>query len=325
MRRITDLLSINLLLTLLVGMALVGCDRGTEPVPTPASTSLTLTAASPNTDSRSQTGKSPTIVQAADPPSAAATPHLNRAPASPIADTLSEADPSPTVVPASEPAPTANPVPLEKMPAGSEGESGAQTGYVLTAPPATDQAPGPESEFPGRGTGGITESSEMRHVSGQEGSAQGQPYTWQDGDRTLTVLLQADLTVQDDGEIAPREEPEGTGVARSNEGKSVEKKDSGGGGSDDQPVFRSESGALMTLPGGVLLALDPEWAQAETDAFFASNGISLDRVSELEFVTNGFFVETEPGFPSLNLANSLAKRDGVVLSSPNWWTEISPE
>ena len=323
MRRITDLLSINLLLTLLVGMALVGCDRGTEPVPTPTPASLAETG--PSTDSQSEPGDSPTIIRAADPPPAAATPRLSRAPASPIADTLSEADPSPTVVPASEPAPTANPVPLEKLPAGAQGKSSAQTGYVLTAPPATDQALGPESEFPGRGTGGITESSEMRHVSGQEGSAQGQPYTWQDGDRTLTVLLQADLTVQDDGEIAPREEPEGTGVARSNEGKSVEKKDSGGGGSDDQPVFRSESRELMTLPGGVLLALNPEWTESETDAFFAGNGIKLDRVSDLGFVTNGFFVETEPGFPSLSLANSLAGQDGVVLSSPNWWTEISPQ
>ena len=310
---------------MLLGLALVGCDLGTEPVPTPTSMSLTLTTASPSTDSRSETGNSLTIVQAADPPSAAATPRLNGAPASSIADTPSESDPSPTVAPASEPAPTSNPVSLEKLPAGAQGKSGAQTGYVLTAPAATDQALGSESEFPGRGTGGITESSEMRDVSDQEGSAQGQPYTWQDGDRTLTVLLQADLTVQDDGEIGPREEPEGTGVARSNEGKAVEKKDSSGVGSDDQPVFRSESGALMTLLGGILLALDPGWSQTQTDVFFANNGIKLNRVYELEFLTNGFFVGTEPGFASLNLANALAGQEGVVLSSPNWKTEVSTD
>ena len=77
----------------------------------------------------------------------------------------------------------------------------------------------------------------------------------------------------------------------------------------------------MTLPGGVLLALDPEWTDTETDAFFTSNKISMDRVSELEWLTNGFFIETEPGFPSLELANELAGQDGVELSSPNWWTE----
>ena len=68
--------------------------------------------------------------------------------------------------------------------------------------------------------------------------------------------------------------------------------------SDELPVFRSESGALMTLPGGVLLILDPEWSRSQTDAFFSGNAIKLDRVSELGFVPNGFFVETEPGFPS---------------------------
>ena len=40
------------------------------------------------------------------------------------------------------------------------------------------------------------------------------------------------------------------------------------------------------------------------------------------FLENGFLVETEPGFPSLELANALASQDGVVMSSPNWWTEI---
>ena len=158
---------------------------------------------------------------------------------------------------------------------------------------------------------------------------EGQPYTWQDGDRTLTALLQSDLTVGEDGEVTPAEisplgESETTVVTRSNTGD-VNRKIAGSVDSGAQPVFRSESGELMTLPGGLLLALNPEWTQVETDAFFAGNGIELDRVSDLGFVTNGFFVETEPGFPSLNLANALAEQEGVVLSSPNWWTDISPE
>ncbi|WP_420626626.1 hypothetical protein [Candidatus Poriferisodalis sp.] len=45
-------------------------------------------------------------------------------------------------------------------------------------------------------------------------------------------------------------------------------------------------------------------------------------MTQLDYIDNGYFVETEPGFPSLNLANSLATQDGVVLSSPNWWTEL---
>ena len=77
----------------------------------------------------------------------------------------------------------------------------------------------------------------------------------------------------------------------------------------------------MTLPGGVLLALDPEWDGDKVKDFFSQNDISSDRTSELEFIENGFLIDTEPGFPSLELANELAAMDGVVLSSPNWWRE----
>ena len=86
-------------------------------------------------------------------------------------------------------------------------------------------------------------------------------------------------------------------------------------------MFVSESGTLMTLPGGVVVALDPDWAVGVTDAFFARNSISLDRVSELDYLANGFFVETDPGFASLELANALAGQLGVEFSIPNWWRE----
>ena len=94
-------------------------------------------------------------------------------------------------------------------------------------------------------------------------------------------------------------------------------------GIEAEPVFRSESGGgLMTLPGGIMLALAPEWDQAAVDKFFAGNDIPADQVTPLEFLDNGFFVETEPGFQSLELANSLASQEGVVVSSPNWWREV---
>ena len=78
----------------------------------------------------------------------------------------------------------------------------------------------------------------------------------------------------------------------------------------------------MTLPGGVILALEPEWDQATVESFLSRNGLSLEQTSELDFLDNGFFVETEPGFPSLELANALAGQDGVILSSPNWAREV---
>ena len=146
---------------------------------------------------------------------------------------------------------------------------------------------------------------------------QGQSYTWEDGDRTLTVLLQEDLTVQKTSEVSTSDVVLVKGAVES----IVERQPQHG--TDDGPVFKSESGGgLMTLPGGVLLALDPEWSQEEVESFFENHGITSDQVSELDFIENGFLVETASGFPSLDLANELATQDGVLISSPNWSREV---
>ncbi len=152
--------------------------------------------------------------------------------------------------------------------------------------------------------------------SARESSVQQQPYTWRDGDRTMTVLLQPDLTATQDGEIGLRADTPGNTTRSDAGGKSA---------SPVMPVFRSQSGVLMTLPGGVLLALDKSWDTDEIDAFFERNGIGADRVSGLGNIVNGFFVETSPGFPSLDLANSLAVQDGVRTSMPNWRQDLAAQ
>ena len=147
-------------------------------------------------------------------------------------------------------------------------------------------------------------------------SNQGEVYSWEDGDRTLGVVLQPDLTVQENSSI----DPDDIVVAKGVKDSIVQTQDQHD--QDSLPVFRAKSGGgLMTLPGGVLLALDPEWDETAVEAFFARNNISTNLVSELDFIENGFFVETEPGFPSLELANALAAQDGVLISSPNWQAE----
>ena len=148
-------------------------------------------------------------------------------------------------------------------------------------------------------------------------SAQGEAYSWHDGDRTLQARLQLDLVATGDGEIRRRDDvAAGTGngrtTARSADG------DSAAGAAGVHPVFLSDSGTLMTLPGGVILILDEGWNTDRAAAFLARNGISPDRVSGLDYLANGFFVETEPGFASLDLANALAAQPGVELSQPNW-------
>ena len=165
-----------------------------------------------------------------------------------------------------------------------------------------------------------TASSEGRQTRSQPSESIPQTateYTWQDGDRTLRVTLQPDLVLQDDASSADKGGP----TVETGKGVIVRKSDTSD--KSGQPVFRSPSGALMTLPGGVLLVLEDAWTEAEVNSFFARNGIKRDRVSELSYATNGFFVETDPGLPSLELANKLAAQKGVIISSPNWWTQVT--
>ena len=206
----------------------------------------------------------------------------------------------------------------------------AQADQFSDAPPASSVvAPGAEAEdtladaVPAASTEIVDAQSEATPTGkqGQGGSGNAEEnteYAWKDGDRTLTVTLQPGLVVDEDDSGTSKSEAR---VAASGGAivKSVEGQDQKSG----QPVFRSQSGALMTLPGGILLVLDADWTATEVNAFLAGNGIKLDQVSELDFVDNGYFVETEPGFPSLNLANKLASQDGVIISSPNWWTEVT--
>ena len=155
--------------------------------------------------------------------------------------------------------------------------------------------------------------------------AQDRPYTWSDGDRTMTVLLQPDLVETERGTIDKRDDAVAEAVRSARSDRSARADTVSAADSSSLPVFRSQSGALMTLPGGVLLALDKDWGSAETDAFFERNGIEPDRISEMAYIANGFFVETEPGFPSLDLANSLATLDGVRTSMPNWRQELEAQ
>jgi hypothetical protein len=160
------------------------------------------------------------------------------------------------------------------------------------------------------------ERSATQARSKEDGYDQGTVYTWEDGDRTLQAVLQSDLVVQENAAITPEDEVVKRGTKDSIVRKQVKH------GSDVQPVFRSGSGGgLMTLPGGVILVLDSGWDQDAVESFFSRNGLLLEAASELDFLDNAFLVETEPGFPSLELANALAGQDGVVISSPNWSRE----
>ena len=160
-------------------------------------------------------------------------------------------------------------------------------------------------------------------------------YTYRDGDRTLKVVLQEDLVLtrtivaaRDSSQVLASvgdavivrlqpEESEGDDPNAASAASRV----AAVRPADAQPVFRSVSGTLMALPGGVVVIFDEAWDTARAMSFFAAEGISRDRISPLP-LDNSYVVETAPGFPSLDLANRLADRPGVDVSSPNWWREV---
>ena len=143
-------------------------------------------------------------------------------------------------------------------------------------------------------------------------SAQGAEYTWQDGAVTRRMRLQLDLVAQ------PTSENRDDDVVAVDQGersivRKQERHEQGAG----EPVFRTESGHLVTFPGGVLIMLDGEWDAAQVQSFFANHGIAMSRAEAQTFGPNAFLVSTESGFAALELANDLAVEEGVVYAVPD--------
>ena len=185
--------------------------------------------------------------------------------------------------------------PGEEQTTQSEPKRGS-TGFVTT-----QQEGDTEVAFDEQETAGDLQWKQSGR-SADDSATEGPSYTWQDGEHTRTITLATELTVD----------------TRTDGRRDIVERKSASGQSDESAVFRSDTGELMTLPGGVLLAFDATWDQVRINQFFADNGIALSRVHSHSFDPNGFFIDTEPGFASLNLANQLAAQEGVELSSPNW-------
>ena len=151
---------------------------------------------------------------------------------------------------------------------------------------------------------------------------EGDAYVWYDGDRRMEVSLASDLVViGDDTDLPSSDGVDDTVTGRIVQRAVLDVQDV----QVAEPVFRSESGELMTLPGGVLVILDSAWSSASVELFFGINGVTLDRVSELGWLPNGFYVDTDPGFASLTLANALLGQPGVESSTPNWLRSAVPK
>ena len=297
------------------------------PTPTPASTlaieptPTPTTAPTVNVESRSAPAAVPTVeVEPKSAPTVAPIVTIETTPKVTTSPTVSvETRSAPAALPTVTVEPTSTPTAVPTVTV--EPTSTPTTVPVLTVNPAATPVlePPKNAEKPEKPQQLSTppNRSALEAESQGKGSGQGTVYTWEDGDTTRRVVLQDELVVQETAANTMDDVIVVEGV-----GDSIVRRQPRHD-QDSLPVFRSESGGgLMTLPGGVLLALDPEWDQARVDSFFSENDISNDRTSVLSFIENGFLLETEPGFPSLNLANELALKDGVIISSPNWWREV---
>ena len=113
----------------------------------------------------------------------------------------------------------------------------------------------------GRFADAYTGPSAPRQGPSVAASAQGAEYTWQDGPTTRRMRLQIDLVAQ------PTSENRADDVVAADQGELsiVRKQERHEQGAGD-PVFRTESGHLVTFPGGVLVMLDGEWDAARSRA-----------------------------------------------------------
>ena len=163
---------------------------------------------------------------------------------------------------APRPAPTAPPEALVPPP---EATPGAKAQDVPTPTPMPMPMPERTTKPEPR-----TETLEETEASSEpESGGQGTVYTWHDGNRIRRVVLQTRPAVQETEAAASTTED---GVITQEDLDSIVRENPQRG-SEVQPVFRSESGGeLMTLQGGVVLALDPEWDRAAVESFFLRNG-----------------------------------------------------
>ena len=146
-----------------------------------------------------------------------------------------------------------------------------------------------------------------RPAAATTGVTPGLVYTYRDGGRVVRVIQQDSLTIQPSG----RNTADDVVLHRGLQNSIVERQPKHD--SETLPVFRSESGGgLMTLPGGVLLALDPSWTGDEVQDFFMANGIATGNVSPLGFIQGGYMILTDRA----SLRSSSPTR---WLSRMEWW------
>jgi hypothetical protein len=169
-------------------------------------------------------------------------------------------------------------------------------------------------------------------------AALSQSYTWYDGDRAQTVWLNPQLlaefnpTPQSAAQV--RAAGLATGVGKdvqggvrlwqvSNSTTAARALATAQPNSRFAPVLHSApnaSAAMKSLPGNVVVILNPAWDGAAVSAWLARNNLQM--LEKIGSGSNVYLIKSAPGLASLDLANAIYKAGEVLSASPNWWTEV---
>ena len=90
------------------------------------------------------------------------------------------------------------------------------------------------------------------------------------------------------------------------------------------PVFHdvpNASGSMRSLPGNVIVYLDPDWGADRIGQWLQQNGYLV--VKRLEMRANAYILKTGTGIEALQLANKLYQSGQVVAAFPDWWLETA--
>lgn len=88
------------------------------------------------------------------------------------------------------------------------------------------------------------------------------------------------------------------------------------------PVFHdapTRSGSMRSLPGNIIVYLNPDWDKVEIRRWLELGGHEV--VKKLDVRANVFVIKTEAGINALQLANELYESGEVVAAFPDWWLE----
>lgn len=186
-------------------------------------------------------------------------------------------------------------------------EEGARALAPPVVAPGADEAPSADETAPTAAVGTAPGSGGVRV-----------PFTYWDGDDQVTVYLVAEPSEAQ----AWAQDGAAASDAASALSRATDRRLPPASWSSAETVFETQSGIEMSLPGGVILMLDPEWSPQQAAAFFAEHGIEPRDATEMSWIDNGFVVDADPGVGSLLLANSLVGQPGVVMSAPDWAFEL---